>query len=80
MERVYHRQLLKELEEILEAIPSSSLAIQFDCACEFQHLENVGMTPSWFGDTYSEKLAAVRIVSILRIFKDLTPYCHLLAY
>lgn len=62
-EPVYEAALGGELQQILEAIPHDELAIQWDAALEFAHLEGAGYgSPSkpWFEDVWagtSERLA-----------------------
>lgn len=50
---------MKELGGICDNIPHDQLAIQFDVAAEFMHLEGVALSKSWFGETYDEQLDAV---------------------
>jgi hypothetical protein len=47
-EPAYERALFGELQRILDGVPHSDLAIQWDTAVEFALLE--GRMPSWFGD------------------------------
>ena len=62
-EPVYEAALANELQQIIEGIPNDELAIQWDAALEFAHLEGAGYgTPSqpWFDDVWagtSERLA-----------------------
>lgn len=62
-ESVYEAALAVELQQIVEAIPNDQLAIQWDAALEFAHLEGAGYgSPSkpWFDDVWagtSERLA-----------------------
>ncbi|MCA0378711.1 MAG: hypothetical protein LCH36_04615 [Actinobacteria bacterium] len=62
-EPVYEAALARELQQILDAIPHEELAIQWDAALEFAHLEGAGYgSPSkpWFEDVWagtSERLA-----------------------
>ena len=48
IELIYQVRMLKELAEIVEAIPHDSLAIQWDTAVEFAVLER--LFPAWFND------------------------------
>lgn len=50
LEAAYERALMRELARILEVIPATELAIQWDCAVEFAVFE--GVFPAWFGDEY----------------------------
>lgn len=55
-EPVYEAALAGELEQILAAIPHEELAIQWDAALEFAHIEGVGYgSPSqpWFDDVWA---------------------------
>lgn len=62
-EPVYEAALARELQQIVDAIPNDQLAIQWDAALEFAHLEGAGYgSPSkpWFDDVWagtSERLA-----------------------
>ncbi len=62
-EPVYETALAQELQQIVEGIPNDELAIQWDAALEFAHLEGAGYgSPSqpWFDDVWagtSERLA-----------------------
>ena len=62
-EPVYEAALAAELQQIVDAIPNDQLAIQWDAALEFAHLEGAGYgAPSkpWFDDVWagtSERLA-----------------------
>ncbi len=54
IEPMYEAQLLEELHQILNAIPSSKLAIQWDTAAEFGVLE--GVFPSWLANPEADIL------------------------
>jgi len=62
-EPVYEAALARELQQIVDAIQNDELAIQWDAALEFAHLEGAGYgSPSkpWFDDVWagtSERLA-----------------------
>lgn len=63
IEPVYEAALFMELERILEAVPHSELAIQWDTALEFGILEAAVLRgnrlTAWFGGTPDEILAGV---------------------
>jgi SAM-dependent methyltransferase len=48
IEPIYETRLLAELAQILDAVPSDQLAIQWDARVEFAMLE--GLTPPWFAE------------------------------
>jgi methionine synthase II (cobalamin-independent) len=48
-EEIYERAMLAEVDEIVAAIPSADLAIQWDCNWEVSILENL-LPPYWDGD------------------------------
>ena len=52
VEQAYERQLLKELDGMLDVIPPGELAIQWDTAVEFAILE--GLLPSFVSDAEAE--------------------------
>lgn len=52
VEQAYERQLLKELDGMLDVIPPEELAIQWDTAVEFAILE--GLLPSFLSDAEAE--------------------------
>ena len=52
VEQAYERQLLAELDEMLDVIPAEELAIQWDTAVEFAILE--GLLPSFLADPEAE--------------------------
>lgn len=62
-EPVYEAALARELQQIADGVPNDELAIQWDAALEFAHLEGAGYgSPSrpWFDDVWagtSERLA-----------------------
>jgi len=63
-EPVYRDALYTELDQILEAIPHESLAIQWDTALEFGYIENTGYDKRdgggyqpWFDDVWPEVVA-----------------------
>ncbi len=62
-EPVYEAALAAELQQIIDAIPEEELAVQWDAALEFAHLEGAGYgSPSqpWYEDVWagtSERLA-----------------------
>ena len=50
VEPIYERALLSSLQRIQAEIPTSDLAVQWDCAVEFGMLEGVFFQPWWGGD------------------------------
>lgn len=60
VEPAYERAILRELDEILDAIPHKELAIQWDTAVEFALLE--GVWPTYYDDV--EKAVVERLVRL----------------
>jgi SAM-dependent methyltransferase len=70
VERPYEERMLLEVEEILDAIPSDQLAVQWDTNFEFGMLE--GVFPVWFSDVKGGILER-----LLRISRQIPPQVEL---
>ncbi|UPK75840.1 hypothetical protein MU582_04160 [Nocardioidaceae bacterium SCSIO 66511] len=57
LEVAYEDAILRELAEIVAAVPADRLAVQWDTAVEFAVFE--GVFPSWFGADYDDQRAEV---------------------
>lgn len=67
-EKIYAAALQREIATILEEIPHSELAIQFDCAVEFVYIEQADfpgydVKNPWFGDLFED--AAARVAALV---------------
>src|SRR5882757_10321376 len=63
LEAAYQRALLRELAQILETIPPSDLAVQWDIAIELLMIEGVALTPPWFDDVWGGVLERIARLS-----------------